>query len=89
MIEMQTQGALMKSTYRSAGRKFFPEVVFEMIVKRAEATRETIEEICAADISLPSPATAYNAIKADAELSTRYGAAMQSRRAMQPVGGAA
>ncbi|WP_213778528.1 hypothetical protein [Caballeronia sp. dw_276] len=70
---------------RSAGRRFFPAIVFEMIVARSMQTGKTVEEICDADISLPSAATVYNAIKADAELAQRYAEAMQARRAGQSM----
>jgi hypothetical protein len=85
MIEEPTIGAMMKSTYRNAGRRFYPQVVFEQIIERVEQTGLSVEKLCE-DRSLPSAVTVYAALLDDPELGQRYALAMQSRRAAQPVG---
>jgi hypothetical protein len=70
---------MSKAEYRSAGRRFYPHVIFQMIVERVEKG-ESIETICE-DVSMPTRSTTYAAIQADSDLAARYAQAMQSRKA--------
>lgn len=68
---------MAKNEYRSAGRKFFPRVVFEMGIERV-AAGSSLVDVCA-ESGMPCVSTFRNALSEDVVLQALYVAAMRTQ----------
>jgi hypothetical protein len=64
------------TAYRHAGRTWFPDTIFHMIIERV-AKGENVATICE-DMSMPSKSTVYAAIAEDPLLSQKFAAATRT-----------